>query len=118
MLHFPWYDAGTQRLYAAELNAFIGRDYLITLPNVPLKPISALFRRYEKDDEERQEHFAKGAGYVFYEVLDAMYAYCFPILDSIGRKLDDIEDALSTRASRSSRRSRTRSRRSSPTARS
>ena len=94
VLHFPWYDAGTQRLYAAELNAFIGRDYLITLPNVPLKPISALFRRYEKDDEERQEHFAKGAGYVFYEVLDAMYAYCFPILDSIGRKLDDIEDAL------------------------
>ena len=44
VLHFPWYDAGTQRLYAAELNAFIGRDYLITLPNVPLKPISALFR--------------------------------------------------------------------------
>ncbi len=94
VLHFPWYDAGTQRLYAAELNAFIGRDYLITLPNVPLKPISALFRRYEKDDEERNEHFGKGAGYVFYEVLDAMYAYCFPILDSIGRKLDDIEDAL------------------------
>ncbi len=94
VLHFPWYDAGTQRLYAAELNAFIGRDYLITLPNVPLKPISALFRRYEKDEEERAEHFAKGAGYVFYEVLDAMYAYCFPILDSIGRKLDDIEDAL------------------------
>src|SRR6478736_1002733 len=94
VLHFPWYDAGTQRLYAAELNAFIGRDYLITLPNVPLKPISALYRRYENDEEERAEHFAKGAGYVFYEVLDAMYAYCFPILDSIGRKLDDIEDEL------------------------
>jgi magnesium transporter len=94
VLHFPWYDAGTQRLYAAELNAFIGRDYLITLPNVPLKPISALYRRYENDEEERAEHFAKGAGYVFYEVLDAMYAYCFPILDSIGRKLDDIEDTL------------------------
>ena len=94
VLHFPWYDAGTQRLYAAELNAFIGRDYLITLPNVPLKPIASLFRRYETDEEERAEHFGKGAGYVFYEVLDAMYAYCFPILDSIGRKLDEIEDTL------------------------
>ena len=94
VLHFPWYDAGTQRLYAAELNAFIGRDYLITLPNVPLKPISALFRRYETNEEERVEHFAKGTGYLFYEVLDAMYSYCFPILDSIGRKLDDIEDAM------------------------
>ncbi len=94
VLHFPWYDKETSRLYAAELNAFVGRDYLITLPNVPLKPLTALFRRLELSTEERAEFFAKGSGYLFYEVLDALYAYCFPILDQIGRKLDDIEDAV------------------------
>ncbi len=94
VVHFPWYDADTERLYAAEMNAFIGRDYLITLPNVPLKPISTAFRQYATNDDLRAEHFGKGAGYLFYEVLDAMYAYCFPILDQIGRKLDDIEDAM------------------------
>jgi magnesium transporter len=94
VLHFPWFDKATERLYAAELNAFIGRDYLITLPNVELKPMANLFRRFEDDEEARAELFSKGAGYLFYEVLDAMYGYCFPILDSIGRKLDDIEDAI------------------------
>jgi magnesium transporter len=94
VLHFPWYDKETERLYAAELNAFIGRDYLITLPNVPLKPLTALFRRLELSSDERAEFFTKGSGYLFYEVLDALYAYCFPILDQIGRKLDDIEDAV------------------------
>ena len=94
VLHFPWFDKETERLYAAELNAFIGRDYLITLPNVGLKPIANLFRRFTDDEEARAELFSKGAGYLFYEVLDAMYTYCFPILDNIGRKLDDIEDAI------------------------
>jgi magnesium transporter len=94
VLHFPWYDKETSRLYAAELNAFVGRDYLITLPNVPLKPLTALFRRLELSSEERVEFFSKGSGYLFYEVLDTLYAYCFPILDQIGRKLDDIEDAV------------------------
>ncbi len=94
VLHFPWYDKGTGRLYAAELNAFIGRDYLITLPNVPLKPVAAMFRQLEGDEERRSEYFAKGAGYLFYEVLDALYSYCFPVLDQIGRKLDDAEDAI------------------------
>jgi magnesium transporter len=94
VLHFPFFDKATQRLYPAELNAFIGRDYLITLPNVHLKPIANLFRRFTDDEEARAELFSKGAGYLFYEVLDAMYGYCFPILDSIGRKLDDIEDAI------------------------
>jgi magnesium transporter len=94
VLHFPWYDKQSERLYAAELNAFIGRDYLITLPNVPLKPIASLFNKLAQDDELRAEWFSKGAGYLFYEVLDRMIQYCFPILDSIGRKLDDIEEVL------------------------
>jgi magnesium transporter len=94
VLHFPWYDKGEGRLYASELNAFIGRDYIITLPNVHLKPISAMFAQLSEDEELRAEWFAKGSGYLFYEVLDRMYNYCFPVLDNIGRKLDDIEDEL------------------------
>jgi magnesium transporter len=94
VLHFPWYDKESQRLYPAELNAFIGRDYLITLPNFPLKPVSTLFERLSADPERRDEIFSKGSGLLFYEVLDALFSYCFPILERIGSKLDDIEDAI------------------------
>src|SRR5512132_2826724 len=80
VLHFPVYDKRVQRLNAAELDAFIGQDYLVTLPNVELLPVTRLFH--------------KGSGYLLYHVLDDLFDYCFPILDKIGHKLDSLEDDI------------------------
>src|SRR5918999_4393647 len=92
VLHFPFYDKAVQRLNAAELDIFVGHDFLITLPNVELHPVTYLFARCETDVELREELFSKGSGYLLYEVLDDLFDYCFPILDKIGYKLDRIED--------------------------
>ncbi|HWB22438.1 MAG TPA: magnesium transporter CorA family protein [Gaiellaceae bacterium] len=92
VLHFPVYDRAVQRLNAAELDAFIGPDYLVTLPNVELLPLTRLFRRCEEDEGFREQLFAKGSGRVLYEALDDLFDYCFPILDKIGHKLDALED--------------------------
>jgi magnesium transporter len=94
VLHFPAYDKAIQRLNAAELDVFLGPDFLITLPNVELLPVTRLFRRCEEDDELRQTLFSKGSGYLLYHVLDDLFDYCFPILDKIGHKLDSIEDDM------------------------
>jgi magnesium transporter len=94
VLHFPFYDKSVQRLNAAELDVFIGPDFLITLPNVELLPVTYLLRRCEDDAERRQELFSKGSGYLLYHVLDDLFDYCFPILDKIGTKLDAIEGAI------------------------
>src|ERR671927_1696723 len=37
VLHFPRYDKTVARLNAAELDLFVGADYLITIPNEPLQ---------------------------------------------------------------------------------
>jgi magnesium transporter len=94
VLHFPAYDKAIQRLNAAELDVFLGPDFLITLPNVELLPVTRLFRRCEEDEELRQTLFSKGSGYLLYHVLDDLFDYCFPILDKIGHKLDSIEDDM------------------------
>src|SRR5438093_2009923 len=94
VLHFPVYDKAVQRLNAAELDYFIGQDYLVTLPNVELLPVTRLFRRCEEDEALRDQLFSKGSGYLLYHVLDDLFDYCFPILDKIGHKLDSIEDAM------------------------
>jgi magnesium transporter len=94
VLHFPVYDKTIQRLNAAELDIFLGQDFLITLPNAELLPVSRLFHRCETDDELRGELFSKGSGYLLYHVLDDLFDYCFPILDKIGHKLDTIEDDM------------------------
>jgi magnesium transporter len=94
VLHFPAYDRDIGRLNAAELDVFLGPDFLITLPNVELHPVTRLFARCEEDDELRENLFAKGSGYLLYHVLDDLFDYCFPILDKIGHKLDSIEDEM------------------------
>src|SRR6267378_3196614 len=94
VLHFPVYDKSIGRLNAAELDIFLGPDYLVTLPNVELLPVTRLFRRCYEDSELRDELFAKGSGRLLYEVLDDLFDYCFPILDKIGQKLDVIEDVM------------------------
>jgi magnesium transporter len=92
ILHFPVYDRTIQRLNAAELDVFVGPDYLVTLPTVELKPVSRLFERCEENEAFREQLFTKGSGRLLYEVLDDLFDYCFPILDKIGHKLDSLED--------------------------
>jgi len=94
VLHFPVYDKRIQRLNAAELDVFVGQDYLVTLPNVELLPVTRLFHRCHEDLELRGQLFGKGSGYLLYHVLDDLFDYCFPILDKIGHKLDSLEDDI------------------------
>src|SRR5881409_1896231 len=94
VLHFPVYDSSIGRLNAAELDVFLGPDYLVTLPAVELLPVTRLFRRCAEDEELRASLFTKGSGRLLYEVLDDLFDYCFPILDKIGHKLYVIEDDM------------------------
>jgi magnesium transporter len=94
VLHFPIYDKAIQRLNAAELDFFLGPDYLVTLPSAELLPVTRLFHRCYDDAELRAQLFSKGSGRLLYEVLDDLFDYCFPILDKIAHKLDTIEDDM------------------------
>ncbi len=94
VLHFPVFDQSVQRLNAAELDLFIGHDYVVTIPNRELHPVTRLFRRCEEDEHFRDQLFARGSGRLLYEILDDLFDYCFPILDKIAHKLDVIEDEM------------------------
>jgi magnesium transporter len=94
VLHFPFYDKQVQRLNAAELDLFIGHDYVVTIPNRELHPVTRLFSRCEHDENLREQLFARGSGRLLYEILDDLFDYCFPILDKIAHKLDVIEDEM------------------------
>jgi magnesium transporter len=94
VLHFPVWDPSIGRLNAGELDFFLGENYLVTLPNVELPPVSRLFRRCYEDPEAREQYLGKSSGYLLYHVLDDLFDYCFPILDKIAYKLDSIEDDL------------------------
>jgi magnesium transporter len=94
ILHFPMFDKETGRILTAELDLFLGPDYLITLPNVPLPPITAMFERYREKEDLRNEVFSKGSGYLLYKIVDTGVDASFPMLRKMGLKLDRLEDDI------------------------
>jgi magnesium transporter len=94
VLHFPVFDASVGRLNAAELDIFIGADFLITLPNTPIPPVEYLFERCRSSEELAESLFSKGPGYLLYKIVDDAFDYCFPMLRKMGNKLDRIEGEI------------------------
>ena len=94
VLHFPFYDTQVQRLNAAELDIFVGPDYLITLPETHLPPLSAMFDRLRNREDLREQTFSKGSGYLLYRIVDANVDAAFPMLRKMGNKLDRLEDDI------------------------
>jgi magnesium transporter len=94
VLHFPVFDRAVGRLNAGELDIFVGKDFIVTLPNQPLQPIAYLFERCRAKEELRQQLFSRGSGYLLYRIVDDGFDYCFPMLRKIGNKLDALEDEI------------------------
>jgi magnesium transporter len=94
VLHFPVYDKRVNRLNAAEVDIFVGPDFLITLPNEPLAPLQYVFDRCQNNEDVREDMFNKGAGYLLYKVVDACVDASFPMLRKMGLKLERLEQAI------------------------
>ncbi len=94
VLQFPIFEKATGRLLSAELDLFIGPDYLITLPDTPLPPLSAMFERLRTREDLREQNFSKGSGYLLYKIVDTNVDSSFPMLRKMGNKLDRLEDDI------------------------
>lgn len=94
ILHLAVFDKRVGRLNAAELDIFIGPDFLITLPNEELKPIEYLFERCKSHEETRESRMGQGTGHLLYNIVDDAFASFFPMLRKIGLKLDSIEEDI------------------------
>src|SRR2546423_3472151 len=94
VLHFPRFDKQVGRLNAAELDLFVGRDFVITLPNEPLQQLEYLFERCRSNPEFRESLFSKGAGYLLYRIVDDSVDASFPMLRKMGNKLEHLEQGI------------------------
>ena len=92
VLQFPRYDKAVGRLNAAEVDIFVGPDWVLTIPNQPLPPLDYLFDRCRTNDETRQQLFSNGSGYLLYRVVDQCVDASFPMLRKVGNKLERLEE--------------------------
>ncbi|MBA2381743.1 MAG: magnesium transporter CorA family protein [Chloroflexi bacterium] len=94
VVHFPFFEKASGRLLVAEVDIFVGPDYLITLTEHPLPPLQAMFERMESREEQRESTFSKGSGYLLYKIVDSNVDAAFPMLRKMGNKLDRLEDDI------------------------
>ncbi len=77
-----------------EVEAFLGRDYLITIHREPLTLLERVRRRFEADNTRIQV----GPDFLLYLIVNEMAEGIFPILDAIDEEIDELEDETIERA--------------------
>ena len=98
ILHFPVFDKTNRVTTPSELDIFIGENFVVTSHKGDLKPLSKLFNECLIDENVRQKYMGRSASFLFYQLLDRLVNYCFPILDRIEDNVDKIEDLIFSRA--------------------
>jgi Mg2+ and Co2+ transporters len=101
VLHLPRYKKDLFRLDSEEIDIFIGPDYLVTLHEGELKPLVEFTQNCKSNEEFRKEYMGEGSALLLYEIIKALFDYCFPMLDKIGNMVNDINRNVFTNRSKS-----------------
>jgi magnesium transporter len=94
VFHFPVYNPEARVTNPSQVSVFIGKNYLITLHKGELRPLVALFRDCEINEDTRQEHFSQGTSYLLYRIIDRLVDYCLPIINKISANIEKAEDDI------------------------
>ncbi|WP_459477202.1 magnesium transporter CorA family protein [Clostridium saccharoperbutylacetonicum] len=99
VLHLPRYRKELVRLDSEEIDIFIGQNYLVTLHEGELKPLVQLAKKCECNENARKEYMEEGSALLLYEIIKALFDYCFPMLDKIGNMVNEINrEVFATRS--------------------
>ena len=90
VLHFPIYDTETKQTNLTELDFIITEDTLITSYNKAIPDLETFFNDCDLQDYHKNQHF-KSAGHLLFGILDWLIDSCLPMLDNVGKKIEDIE---------------------------
>ena len=66
VMHFPLWDSRHELSRAAEVDFFVGHDFLVTVHNGTLKPLVDLVERCQSDGAERERLLGRGANHAFH----------------------------------------------------
>lgn len=96
VFHFPYYDPKRRRVYAQELNVFVGRGYLVTLANEPIPLLTEYFQELmEKSGRKPKfDRLKNSSGYLLYKILDLLFGNSARILDTLNQLIVDAEEEV------------------------
>lgn len=96
VMHFPQWDAQKALSRPREVDLFVGRGYVVTVHDGVLNPLINLWAACERDEEQREKLFGRGANHAFYQIVDKLVDYIFPILRKVDGNIRRIEEDIFT----------------------
>jgi magnesium transporter len=73
-----------------EVHAFLGTNFLVTIHADPSASVEALFQRVRRD----AQLLLRGPDFIYYQLADLLTDANFPVLESLGDLLDNLEGAI------------------------
>lgn len=93
-IHIPLFDAKARTTYPGELDIVITKDHLITGHVKEIFQLEEFFAKLEESEGKRRLYMNKTPAHLLYSLLEILLESCFPRIDHIHHKLEDIEEQV------------------------
>ena len=94
ILHFPTLDKEKSIPRTTQLAIFAGFDYLITVQQGELKPLTEMFQICKVNEKQRESFMGTSSGYLLHSIIDLLVDDLLHILMKLEGNLDDIEEVV------------------------
>jgi magnesium transporter len=93
-IHIPLYDMKARTTYPGELDIVITKDHLITGHVKGIYQLDDFFAKLEGGEGTRRLYMSKTPAHLLYSILEMLLESCFPRIDHIHQKLENIEEQV------------------------
>ncbi len=93
-IHIPLYDMKARTTYPGELDIVLTKDHLITGHNKEIFQLDDFFTNLEGAEGKRRLYMNKTPAHLLYSILEILLESCFPRIDHIHEKLENIEEQV------------------------
>jgi magnesium transporter len=77
-----------------ELNAFVGKDFLVTVDKGELDHVNRLFREAGESPRQAETMLAHGPVYLFYLLIEQLIDDSFTVMNKLGEKIDRLDQEI------------------------
>ncbi len=94
VLQFPRWSSQNNKVVKAQIDFFLGEDYVVTIQHSKSKEVKHFFYRCMKNRTIRKEWMNGSAGYLLYNIIESLFRSSQSILDTIGANVAELEEEV------------------------